>query len=98
MSESNGSNFVELRGADKVVAINELYSLVRRIVELELALMDLRMWLTDRIAEIGKDGTVPKDIVSVIGYFTDAIRVRYADFGSKLDYIINVVFKPLKET
>jgi hypothetical protein len=98
MSESNGSNLVELRGADKVVAIEELYSLIRRIVELELVLMDFKMWLIDRITEIGKDGVAPKDITNVIEYFTDTIRIRYTDLKNKLDYITNVVFKPLKET
>jgi hypothetical protein len=98
MSESNGSDLVELRGADKVVAVDELHSLIRRIVGLELVLMDFKMWLIDRVAEIGKDCAVHKDITSVIEYFTDTIRIRYADLKNKLDYITNVVFKPLKET
>jgi len=98
MSGSDGSNLVELKGADKVVAIDELYSVIRRIVELELVLMDFKMWLIDRITEIGKDGVVPKDITNVIEYFTDTISSKYRDLKSKLDYVINVVFKPLKET
>jgi RIO-like serine/threonine protein kinase len=98
MSESNDSNLVELRDADKVVAIEELYSLIRRIVELELVLMDFKMWLIDRITEIGKDCVVPKDITNVIEYFTDTVRIKYTDLKNKLDYITNVVFKPLKET
>jgi hypothetical protein len=97
MSESNGGNLVELRGADKVVAIGELYSLIRRIVELELVLMDFKMWLIDRITEIGKDGVVSKDITNIIEYFTDMVSIRYTGLKSKLDYVTNVVFKPLRD-
>jgi hypothetical protein len=96
MSESSGSDLVELKGSDKVVAINELYMLIRKIVELELVLMDFKMWLIDRIAEIGKDCVVPKDITNVIEYFTDTIRIRYGDLKRKLDYVTSV-FKPLRE-
>jgi hypothetical protein len=97
MSGSNGSSLVELRDADKVVAIGELHSLIRRIVELELVLMDFKMWLVDRIAEIGKDCVVPKDIASVIERFSDMVRIGCADLKSKLDYVINV-FSDLRET
>jgi hypothetical protein len=95
MSESNGSNLVELKGSNKVLAINELYSLIRRIVELELVLMDFKMWLIDRITEIGKDGAAPKDIASVIEHFADAIRTECTDLKNKLDYITSAVFKTL---